>query len=80
MIKYVHCARCLVSLMSVFFVVLIAELVLAVEIRVLGQRGADLLLLPVASGVGDLDVATFGGGFIDNLLQSDIELAVRLLC
>lgn len=75
MIKYVHVVRCF----SVFFMVLIAEVVLCKQVWVLGQRGADLLLLLEATGVGDLDVAALGGGFVYDLLQSGIELAVHVV-
>lgn len=61
---------------SVFFVVLVAQVALREQVWVLAQRDSDLLLLFVASWVGDLDVAAFRGGFIHNLLQPGVELAV----
>lgn len=78
-VKHVHSWEPWCYLSVFCFVVLVAEVVLGVQVRVLGQRGADLLLLLEASGVGDLDVAAFGGGFIYNLLQSGIELAVHVV-
>lgn len=59
--------------------VLVAEVVLCEQVRVLGQRGSDLLLLLEATGVGDLDVTALGGGFVHNLLQSGVELAVHMV-
>lgn len=64
---------------SLFFMALVTEAVLCEQIWVLGQRGADLLLLLEATGVGDLDVAALGGGFVHDLLQPGIELAVPVV-
>lgn len=55
----------------------LTEVVVCKQIWVLGQRDADPLLLLVAAGVGDLDVASFGGRFIDDFLQFGIQLAVQ---
>lgn len=65
---------------SLFFMVLVSEVFLCEQVWVLGQRGTDPLLLLEASGVGDLDVAAFGGRFVYNLLQPGVELAVRVIC
>lgn len=72
--------KCVWRIFSVcsFFMVLITEVVLAEQIRVLRQRGTDFLLLLKATGVGDLHVAAFGGRFINNLLQFGIQMAVHI--
>lgn len=71
---------CILLFVRLLFVVLVAEVVLPEQVGVLGQRGSNLLLLLEAAGVGDLDMAAFGGRFIHNLLQSDVELAVHVFC
>lgn len=68
-----------VLFVSLLFMVLLAQVVLCEQIRVLGQRGANLLLLLKTAGVGDLDMAAFGGRFIHDLLQPGVELAVRVV-
>lgn len=78
LIKNLRKRRAFVLFVSLFFVVLVAQVVLREQVWVLAQCGSDLLLLFVASRVGDLDVAAFCGSFIDNLLQPDIELAVQM--
>lgn len=75
LIKNQHEGMRLCSL-SVFFVIPVAQVALREQVWVLAQRDSDLLLLFVASWVGDLDVPAFCGGFIHNLLQPGIELAV----
>lgn len=62
---------------TLLLVVLVTEVVLGEQVRLLHQRRADLLLLLEASGVGHFDVAALGGGFIHNLLQPGAELAVH---
>lgn len=64
---------------SLIFMVLVAQVVLREQVWVFSQRGSHLLLLFVASRVGDPDVAAFCGGFIHNLLQPGIELAGQML-
>lgn len=75
-IKYVRFSLLFVSR---FFMVLVTEAVLGKQVWVLGQRGTDLLLLLEATRVGDLDVTALGGGFVHNLLQSGVELAVHMV-
>ena len=57
---------------SLFFVILVTEVVLCEQAGVLGQRGPDFLLFLEATGVGNLDVAALGCRFVDDLLQSGV--------
>lgn len=70
--------RVLVLFVRPFFVVLVGLVVLREQVWVFAQRASHLLLLFVASWVGDLDVAAFCGGFICNLLPPCIELAGQM--
>lgn len=65
---------------SLVLEVLVTEAVLCEQVWFLSQHHTDLPLLLEASGVGDLDVASFSGRFVHNLLQSGVELAVRVIC
>lgn len=70
--------RVVVLFVSLFFMVLVAQVVPREQAWVFAQRGSHLLLLFVASWVGDLDVAAFRGRFIYNLLQPGVERASQM--
>lgn len=75
-----HCHTCPLLFVAVFvvFVVFICAVVLGEKRGVLGQSRAYPLLLLEAPGVGHLDVAPLSCRFVYDLLQSGVELAVRL--
>lgn len=76
-----HCQTCplLFVAMFVVFVVFIFAVVLGEKRGVFSQSRAHFLLLLESAGVGHLNVAPLGCGFIYDLLQSSVELAVRLV-
>lgn len=78
---YLHCQICSLLFVGVFvaFVVFVFITVLSEKRGVFSQSGAHLLLLLKAAGVGHLDVAPLSGGFVYDLLQSGVELAVHVL-
>lgn len=75
-----HCQTCPLLFIGVFavFVVFVFAVVLGEKRGVFGQSRAHFLLLLESPGVGHLDVAPLGCGFVYDLLQPGVELAVRL--